>query len=316
MASNDTTAPDAGDNKQLEQIIEKDTKSTRTPTGLWHAFIAALGGSMVLFYFYTAGVASVGTQFHRGVYVFITFILIFLLYPVGKSWVRYPLNLFVGMVVASAVSAWLFFPDATTFHDRVTGVGEIWSTSGAGAGIAAAFSLWWLAIAAIVVAVGLNYTDRWAERRYPEFPSFSDLLLALTSAGVVAYWIFEFENLNYRAGAETELDALVSVVGIVLSLEICRRVLGWAMTMVGVTMLCYAYFGPYLPEVISHRGFGIERLCTSLYLTTNGVFGVMANVLATYVILFIFFGAFLHKSGAGKFFIEPANPPAGRPRWP
>jgi len=56
--------------------------------------------------------------------------------------------------------------------------------------------------------------------------------------------------------------------------------------------------------VIAHRGFGFERLCTFLFLTPNGVFGVMANVLATYVILFIFFGAFLHKSGAGKFFID------------
>ena len=69
---------------------------------------------------------------------------------------------------------------------------------------------------------------------------------------------------------------------------------------------------PIFPEVIAHRGFGIERLCTALYLTTNGVFGVMASVLATYVILFIFFGAFLHKSGAGKFFIDLPLALAGR----
>jgi len=77
-------------------------------------------------------------------------------------------------------------------------------------------------------------------------------------------------------------------------------------------MLVYAYFGPYFPEVIAHRGFGFERLSTALYLTTNGVFGVMANVLATYVILFIFFGAFLHKSGAGKFFIDLPMALAGK----
>ena len=86
----------ADDKKKLEQIIEKDAKSTRTPTGLWHAVIAVLAAAMVLFYFYTAGVASVATQYHRGVYVFITYVLVFLLYPVGKSWVRYPLLIFVG----------------------------------------------------------------------------------------------------------------------------------------------------------------------------------------------------------------------------
>ncbi len=146
--------------------------------------------------------------------------------------------------------------------------------------------------------------DQILRARWKNNPVLSDILYATTSALVVYYWISEFENLNYRAGAENELDALVSVVGILLSLEVCRRVLGWAMTFIGIGMLVYGYFGPLFPEVIAHRGFGFERLCTFLFLTPNGVFGVMANVLATYVILFIFFGAFLHKSGAGKFFID------------
>jgi TRAP transporter 4TM/12TM fusion protein len=148
--------------------------------------------------------------------------------------------------------------------------------------------------------------------KWEENPTLSDILLALISAGVIFYWIREFENLNYRAGAETELDAMISIIGVLVSLEICRRVLGWSMTFIGIFMLCYAYFGPYFPEVIAHRGFGFERLSNALYLSTNGVFGVMANVLATYVILFIFFGAFLHKSGAGKFFIDLPMALAGK----
>jgi TRAP transporter 4TM/12TM fusion protein len=118
--------------------------------------------------------------------------------------------------------------------------------------------------------------------------------------------------LNYRAGAEHELDMLVSIVGLILSLEVCRRVLGWSITLIGVGMIAFALFGPHLPELFAHRGFRFERLATSLFLTTNGVFGVMASVLATYVILFIFFGAFLQKSGAGKFFIELPLALAGR----
>ncbi|MBD3221658.1 TRAP transporter fused permease subunit [bacterium] len=313
MADRDHPDPPQDDrNEALEQIIEKDEKTTRTPTGLWHWVVAALAAVMVLFYLYTAGVASVATQYHRGVYVFITYVLVFLLYPVGKNWVRLPLNVFVGAVVSSAIAAWLFYPSAEAFHAAITAVGESWSGQGTSAGLAAALPFWPLALATIAIAALLSVFDRIVERRFPQRPSFSDLLLAITSAGVVWYWILEFENLNYRAGAETELDALISVVGIVLSLEVCRRVLGWAMTLIGMAMLVYAYFGPYFPEVIAHRGFGIERLCTALYLTTNGVFGVMANVLATYVILFIFFGAFLHRSGAGKFFIDLPMALAGR----
>jgi predicted nucleic acid-binding Zn ribbon protein len=71
----DTTPPPLepiANKDALEKIIEKDERSTRTPTGLWHWVTALLAGGMVLFYFYAAGVASVGTQYHRGVYVFIT----------------------------------------------------------------------------------------------------------------------------------------------------------------------------------------------------------------------------------------------------
>ena len=69
-------------------------------------------------------------------------------------------------------------------------------------------------------------------------------------------------------------------------------------------MLLYAYFGEYMPELIQHGGFTVKEIVVELFISTNGVFGIMANVLATYVILFIFFGAFLQKSGAGQFFLD------------
>lgn len=207
--------------------------ATRTLSRPWQGLVAVLGAAMVLFYFYAAGIASVATQYHRGVYVFITYVLVFLLYPARRG-----------------------------------------------------------------------------ARR--DSPTALDILLTVLSGLVITYWISQFESLNYRAGAETRLDALVSVVGILLSLEVSRRVLGWAITSIGVAMLAYAYFGAYLPDLIAHRGFDIERLCTALFITTNGVFGIMANVLATYVILFIFFGAFLQKSGAGKFFIDLPMALAGK----
>jgi TRAP transporter 4TM/12TM fusion protein len=299
------------DQSSVKQLLEKDAKSGRQPTAAWRPIVAGLGAVMVLFYFYTAGLASVGTQYHRGVYVFITYVLVFLLYPVGSRPLRYPLSLFLGFVTSGAAGAWLFYPDVATFHARLLQVGEAWG-EGVGAALGSALGLWPLGLGTLAVAALLLLVDPKLERRWPDNPNLSDILMACVSAAVVFYWIWEFENLNYRAGAETELDALVSIIGIVVSLEVCRRVLGWAMTLIGLSMLCYGYFGPYFPEVIAHRGFGIERLCTALYLTTNGVFGVMANVLATYVILFIFFGAFLHKSGAGKFFIDLPMAVAGR----
>ncbi len=283
---------------KVKELLEKDAKTARSPTAGWKWLVQGLGAAMVLFYFYTAGITSVATQYHRGVYVFITYVLVFLLYPAPNNPVRGLLSLFTGAVIAGTAMAALVYPDVATFHQQLTA--------------GAAGTVWPLVLAAIVLGAAILVLDRKLAPRAPENPSPLDLLLAAVSALVVYYWVHEFEALNYRAGAETELDAMVSIIGILISLEVCRRVLGMAMTSIGLVMIAYAYFGAYLPGVIAHRGFGVERLATSLYLTTNGVFGVMANVLATYVILFIFFGAFLHKSGAGRFFIDLPMALAGK----
>lgn len=287
---------DPEEKKKLKALMEKDAKSFRTPTGFWHWVTALLGAFMVLFYFYAAGVATVGTQYHLGLYVFITYVLVFLLYPSGSPVTRGVLGVLLGAIISCLVACLFFYPDVATFHGRLLEVGD--------AGFGSALALWPLGVGSLTIATGLFFCDGWIMRRWRQVPTLSDILFACAAGGAVYYWISQFEALNYRAGAENELDSLISIAGILLSMEVCRRVLGWSMTLIGAGMLAFAYFGPHLPEILAHRGFGIERMATSLFLTTNGVFGVMANVLATYVILFIFFGAFLHKSGAGRFFID------------
>jgi len=210
----------------------------------------------------------------------------------------------MGMLLSAFLAVQLVYPDTAAFHAQLSAFGDAWSDQGAVAALGAAGGLWGVAIGALAIAAVLVPIDNWMGKRWPQLPVLSDILYAAASALVVFYWIGQFELLNYRAGAENEVDALVSIAGILISIEVARRVLGWSMTLIGIAFLCYGYFGPHFPDIIAHRGFGLERLCTSLFLTTNGVFGVMASVLATYVILFIFFGAFLHKSGAGRFFID------------
>jgi len=298
--------------EKLKKILEKDSRSFRTPDGFWKWVVAILGGSMVIFYFYAAGLKAVATEYHRGVYVFATYVLVFLLYPAGKTKMRALLSLTLGAILSCTAAILLFYPSTAAFHARLMEVGEAWGSGGLGGLMGALGGLWGLVIGTIAVAAALMPIDSLMQKRWPQKPTLSDILFALASTGAIYYWISQFEALNYRAGAENDLDALVSILGIILSLEVCRRVLGWSMTFIGIGMLCFAYFGPHLPDVLAHRGFGIERLATALYLTTNGVFGVMASVLATYVILFIFFGAFLQKSGAGRFFIDLPLAIAGR----
>ncbi|MEW6487622.1 MAG: TRAP transporter fused permease subunit [Thermodesulfobacteriota bacterium] len=299
-------------NEKVKKYLEKEEKSVRKVRGLWHWVAALLMAAMVLFYFYSSGVRPVAAELHRGVYVLITYALVFLLYPAGSRWFRPVLCLVLGTGLSFAGSVRLWFGSVQALDDRVVAVKRLFQDDGLAAGLGGLGSLGGVLAVGVALAAALYVLDLWCDRRFPDAPSLTDVLFGLTSAAVVLYWITQFEALAYRAGAEWPIDFYVSLVGIVISVEVARRVLGWSITLIGVGFVLYCLYGPYMPEIIAHRGFRIERIVNALYLTQDGVFGVMADVLATFVILFIFFGAFLQKSGAGRFFIDLPLAIAGR----
>jgi len=131
-----------------------------------------------------------------------------------------------------------------------------------------------------------------------------DYLLVFLSIFTIGYWMLNFEVINYRTGAETPFDMAVAMVGVLIGIELARRVVGNIFVVIGAFMLVYGVYGSYAPDLISHAGESFPGLCTSIFYKSDGVFGIMANVLATYVILFVLFGAFLEKSGAQRFFID------------
>jgi TRAP transporter 4TM/12TM fusion protein len=176
---------------------------------------------LLLFYSYSAVISPAATQYHRGIYVIITYVLVFLLYQSKSVWLRCV-----------------------------------------------------------------------------------DYLLIIGSAVTIGYWIYNFEAINYRTGAETTLDTVMAVVGVIISVELARRVVGNIFVVIGVIMLTYGVYGDYMPDLISHAGATFPELCVSIFYKSDGIFGIMANVLATYILLFVLFGAFLVKCGARKFFID------------
>ncbi|XXJ21362.1 TRAP transporter permease [Desulfovibrio caledoniensis] len=131
-----------------------------------------------------------------------------------------------------------------------------------------------------------------------------DYLLMLASLVSVGYWILNFEVINYRTGIETDMDKWMAMIGVVLGIELARRVVGNVFVIIGVLMLLFGMYGAHMPELIAHAGASFPDLCTSIFYRSDGVFGIMANVLATYIILFVLFGAFLEKCGAQRFFID------------
>ena len=139
-----------------------------------------------------------------------------------------------------------------------------------------------------------------------------DLLLAAASICCCLYVIYYLDDIYERQGNWILSDVVVSIAGILLVLEACRRVIGWFMAGICTAFLLYAYYGPYMPDLFGHKGYGVERIATTLFLTTEGVFGLPIGVAATFVFVFVLFGAFLEVSGGGNFFIDLAYAVTGR----
>jgi TRAP transporter 4TM/12TM fusion protein len=139
-----------------------------------------------------------------------------------------------------------------------------------------------------------------------------DWLLVATAIYCTAYICVNLTAIFERQGDWLTSDRLVSIIGTLLVLEACRRVIGWIMTGICVVAMLYAYFGPWMPELIIHKGYSVERISTTLWLTTEGIFGLPIGVAATFVFVFVLFGAFLESTGGGNFFIELAYALTGR----
>ncbi len=141
---------------------------------------------------------------------------------------------------------------------------------------------------------------------------FLDWLLVAVSVSCVVYICYNLTAIFERQGDWLPSDLVVSVVGTLLVMEACRRVIGNIMTGICLAGILYAYFGPYMPELIIHKGYSIERIATTLWLTTEGIFGLPIGVAATFVFVFVLFGAFLEVTGGGAFFIDLAYALTGR----
>ncbi|RFU70390.1 TRAP transporter permease [Peribacillus saganii] len=142
--------------------------------------------------------------------------------------------------------------------------------------------------------------------------SFLDLLLAICSVAVSVYIIVAFNDLITRMGMPNKLDLIMGVLAVVLILEATRRTIGWELSFITIIILLYGFLGNHIPGIFNHRGYSVERMINQMYLTTEGIFGVPLGVATTFVFLFVLFGAFLEKSGAGQFFIDLAVSLTGR----
>jgi len=145
----------------------------------------------------------------------------------------------------------------------------------------------------------------------------ADWALALAALAVGAYFLIGLDTLGVRLRAGTPFadpsNAWAAVVGVVLILELTRRLAGMALVGICAAFVVYAFVGPWLPGFLNHGGYGWERFFTYVY-TDNGILGPTTAVSSTYIILFIIFAAFLQETRVGQYFVDFSFALAGRAR--
>ncbi len=133
-----------------------------------------------------------------------------------------------------------------------------------------------------------------------------DLLLAAAGAAAGLYILWDYQEIVLRAGIPSTEDLALAFVTILLVMEASRRIIGPPMAILATVFLAYAYFGPHLPGIFAHKGYGITDIAEYMYLTTEGIFGIPLGVSATYIFLFILLGAYLEQAGIISFFSDLA----------
>ncbi len=159
----------------------------------------------------------------------------------------------------------------------------------------------------LAFAIFLAFLAYPAFKRSPrDYVPLQDWVFALAGAFCGGYLYLFYAELATRPGLPTTLDLVAAVAGLALLLEAARRVLGLPMVILALLFIAYIFLGPYMPDIVAHRGASLGKGMSHLWLTTEGVFGVALGVSTSFIFLFVLFGALLETAGAGNYFIMSA----------
>ena len=187
-----------------------------------------------------------------------------------------------------------------------------------------AYALYWVVgivqpqvyrVSFLMLALALTFLVYPATRKSRSVNWIDWTFISLTVASL-AWPLWDFDRFVYRAAEPIVIDLVCGTVATLLVLEATRRTVGWILPVTAIGFILYGYYGPLFDFIglglFAHRGYALDRLIGSLYMTLDGIFGVPLDVAATYIVLFTIYGAVLQFSGAGRFFMDWAMAASGK----
>ena len=194
-------------------------------------------------------------------------------------------------------------------------IGVIWSL------FQLSIASWWILDTIFIRAIHLGFAMLMVYLNYPLFKKtrlglkflsiknripIPDFVIAAIACFAAIYIAADYYGVTERYGAPITRDIVIGIILILLLLEAARRVIGPALSVIAIGFCIYAFFGPYMPDVIAFKGVSLNRFMGQISMSTEGIYGIPLDVSATIVFLFVLFGAMLDKAGAGRYFIQLA----------
>jgi TRAP transporter 4TM/12TM fusion protein len=194
-------------------------------------------------------------------------------------------------------------------------IGVIWSL------FQLSIASWWILDTVFIRAIHLGFAMLIVYLNYPLFKKTRfnlkflsikdripvwDFVIAIVACFSAVYIAVDYYGVTARYGAPIARDIVIGLILLILLLEAARRVIGPALSVIAIFFCIYAFFGPYMPDVIAFKGVSLNRFMGQITMSTEGIYGIPLDVSATIVFLFVLFGAMLDKAGAGRYFIQLA----------
>ena len=163
-----------------------------------------------------------------------------------------------------------------------------------------------VAIAGAIIGI-LIYLYEAIVRKAGDNPALSDYLFLLCAVSVTIWWIISAQELTERIGGPVPTPVVFfSGMLAAVSFDVARRVVGPIIPLIGSLFFIYSFepIAKVMPGLLEHPGFPFDRVMEFLMLATDGITGLIMDVFATYVVIFVILGAFLEKTGLGLFIID------------
>jgi len=140
----------------------------------------------------------------------------------------------------------------------------------------------------------------------PTLKKIKFIMLGSLAALAAGYQFLFYDEVVSRYGEITQFEVPIAIIAIILLLDATRRIIGWSMVGLAIFFLAYAAFGRHFPDLVSHRGYDLERILEQVYLGADGIYGTPLGVSATFVIVIVVLGALLEKTGASGVLMDIA----------